>query len=164
MFVAILSAFILPDLPHNSRGFTEEELQVAQLRMVEDVGEADVDEEGQGIFDGLWMALRDAKIYLMMLTFTAYVVGLSFNAFFVRNPPLSPCLLFLVFFPRAELDKIANEWRWCVCVCSFAADAHGDARFRLRRHAADVLAPLGLRVHRFADQRVARRPDAREGE
>ncbi|KAI1499245.1 major facilitator superfamily domain-containing protein [Biscogniauxia marginata] len=82
MLVAISSAFILPDLPHNSRGFTAEELQVAQLRMFEDVGEADVDAEGQGAVDGLIMALKDGKIYLMMLTFTAYVVGLSFNAFF----------------------------------------------------------------------------------
>ena len=86
MAVAISSAFILPDLPHNSRGFTEEELLVAQLRMAEDVGEADADAPNQGVFDGLIMAFKDAKIYLMMLTFTAYVVGLSFNAFFVRDP------------------------------------------------------------------------------
>ncbi|KAL6868704.1 hypothetical protein ACO1O0_000020 [Amphichorda felina] len=82
MGVAISAAFILPDLPHNTRGFTKEELDVAQLRMTEDVGEADVDSEGQGPFYGLIMALKDAKIYIMMLTFTAYVVGLSFNAFF----------------------------------------------------------------------------------
>ncbi|KAL7629834.1 hypothetical protein AAE478_001357 [Parahypoxylon ruwenzoriense] len=82
MTVAISAAFILPDLPHNSRGFTAEELEIAQLRMVEDVGEADIDGSNQGIFDGLIMAVKDVKIYLMMLTFTAYVVGLSFNAFF----------------------------------------------------------------------------------
>lgn len=95
MFVAITAAVILPDLPHNSRGFTEEELQVAQLRMLEDVGEADVDAEGQGVFDGLFMAVKDIKIYLMMLTFTAYVVGLSFNAFFVRAPFFFSFLFFL---------------------------------------------------------------------
>ncbi|KAI1413908.1 MFS general substrate transporter [Hypoxylon sp. FL1857] len=82
MAVAISAGFILPDLPHNSRGFTAEELEVAQLRMIEDVGEADVDGANQGVFDGLIMAVKDIKIYLMMLTFTAYVVGLSFNAFF----------------------------------------------------------------------------------
>ncbi|KAI0832269.1 MFS general substrate transporter [Hypoxylon sp. FL0890] len=82
MAVAISAGFILPDLPHNSRGFTAEELEVAQLRMIEDVGEADVDGANQGMFDGLIMAVKDIKIYLMMLTFTAYVVGLSFNAFF----------------------------------------------------------------------------------
>jgi len=81
--VAISAAFILPDLPTNTRGFTEEELQVAQLRMTEDVGEADTDSAEQGVFDGLMMVLKDPKVYLMMFTFTAYTTGLSFNAFFV---------------------------------------------------------------------------------
>ncbi|EEU35947.1 uncharacterized protein NECHADRAFT_85350 [Fusarium vanettenii 77-13-4] len=82
MGVAISAAVILPDLPHNSRGFTEEERQVAQLRMIEDVGEADTDSSEEGIFYGFNLAVKDVKIYIMMLTFTAYVVGLSFNAFF----------------------------------------------------------------------------------
>lgn len=83
MAIAISAGFILPDLPTNSRGFTEEELLVAQLRIVEDVGEADTDSEDQSPFTGLILALKDYKIYVMMLSFTAYVVGLSFNAFFV---------------------------------------------------------------------------------
>ncbi|KAJ5175639.1 uncharacterized protein N7482_001516 [Penicillium canariense] len=82
MAIAVSSAFILPDLPTNSRGFTEEELLVAQLRLLEDVGEADTDSEEQSPFAGLIMSLKDFKIYIMMLSFTAYVVGLSFNAFF----------------------------------------------------------------------------------
>lgn len=82
MAVALSAAIILPDLPHNSRGFTEEERQVAQLRMIEDVGEADTDSSEEGIFYGFNLAVKDVKIYVMMLTFTAYVVGLSFNAFF----------------------------------------------------------------------------------
>lgn len=81
--VAIAAAFILPDLPHNARGFTEEERQVAQLRMIEDVGEADTDSAEEGAFGGLMMALKDTKIYLMMFTFATYIIGLSFNAFFV---------------------------------------------------------------------------------
>jgi hypothetical protein len=85
MFVAILAMFLLPDLPTNSRGFTEEELQVAQIRLLEDVGEADQDSAEEGVFDGLFMAVKDVKIYLMMLTLTAYVIGLSFNAFFVSE-------------------------------------------------------------------------------
>lgn len=44
--VALVSGFILPDLPTNARGFTEEERIVAQLRILEDVGVADTDEEG----------------------------------------------------------------------------------------------------------------------
>lgn len=85
MAIAVSSAFILPDLPHNSRGFTQEELQVAQMRMVEDVGEADADSKEQGVFDGLILAVKDVRIFLMLLAFTAYVTGLSFNAFFVSG-------------------------------------------------------------------------------
>lgn len=86
MLVAIAAALILPDLPHNTRGFTEAERQVAQLRILEDVGEADTDSKEQGAFDGLIMAFTDPKVWLMMFTLTAYVVGLSFNAFFVSCP------------------------------------------------------------------------------
>ena len=86
MFFAVCAPFILPDLPHNTRGFTEEERYVAQLRMTEDVGMADSDEPDQTVFTGLIMALKDSKVYLMMFTLTAYVVGLSFNAFFVCSP------------------------------------------------------------------------------
>ncbi|KAH5166880.1 hypothetical protein HBH68_236140 [Parastagonospora nodorum] len=82
MLIAIAALFILPDLPHNSRGFTAEERAVAVLRMTEDVGEADEDSAEESPWAGLIMAVKDAKIYIMMLTFTAYVVGLSFNAFF----------------------------------------------------------------------------------
>jgi MFS family permease len=82
MLLAVMAAFILPDLPHNARGFTEEERQVAQLRMLEDVGEADSDGDELTAVGGLMMALKDMKIYVMMFTFVAYVVGLSFNAFF----------------------------------------------------------------------------------
>lgn len=38
MFFAVIAIFMLPDFPHNTRfGFTKEEIQVAQLRMLEDV-------------------------------------------------------------------------------------------------------------------------------
>jgi hypothetical protein len=83
ILLALLSTVILPDLPHNTRGFSEDELRVAQLRMIEDVGEADIDSKEVGAFAGLSMALRDIKIYLMMLITFLYVLGLTFNAFFV---------------------------------------------------------------------------------
>lgn len=83
MLVAILAVVILPDLPHNTRGFSEDERIVAQLRMIEDVGEADTDSKDQGAAAGLIMAAKDSKVWLMMITLAAYVVGLSFNAFFV---------------------------------------------------------------------------------
>ena len=83
MLFALVSTFILPDLPHNTRGFSEDELRIAQLRMIEDVGEADMDSKDDGVFTGLTMALKDVKVYLMMFTTFLYVMGLTFNAFFV---------------------------------------------------------------------------------
>lgn len=142
MGVAISAAFILPDLPHNTRGFTKEELDLAQLRMIEDVGEADVDAEGQGPFDGLKMALKDVKIYIMSLTFTAYVVGLSFNAFFVRFPPWPSSIIMLTF-------AIAVSYR--------------DPWLQLCPHASHELAPLVVLLHRFSDRCLELRSSSRKG-
>ncbi|CAG9982447.1 unnamed protein product [Clonostachys byssicola] len=80
--IALAAAFILPDLPHNTRGFSEDELRVAQIRMIEDVGEEDVDSEHDGVFTGLIMCLKDPKIYVMILASFLFVCGLTFNAFF----------------------------------------------------------------------------------
>ncbi|CBY00565.1 hypothetical protein LEMA_P016950.1 [Plenodomus lingam JN3] len=119
MAIAISAAFILPDLPHNSRGFTEEERAVAVLRMTEDVGEVDADSEEQGVFDGLFMAVKDTKIYVMMLTFTAYVVGLSFNAFF-------PTLTQTLGFSRiGTLLMSAPPWAFA-CIVSIINAWHAD--------------------------------------
>ncbi|PNY27835.1 Major facilitator superfamily transporter [Tolypocladium capitatum] len=119
MTIAISAAFILPDLPHNARGFTEEERIVAQLRMFEDVGEADRDAADQGTFDGLLMALSDVKIYVMMLTFTSYVVGLSFNAFF---PTLTGTLGF-GYVPTLLMSS--PPWVFS-CLVSLLASWHAD--------------------------------------
>ncbi|KAH0209176.1 MFS general substrate transporter, partial [Aureobasidium melanogenum] len=119
MGVAITAALVLPDLPHNSRGFTEEELQVAQLRMIEDVGEADEDSSEDGVFDGLFMALKDPKIYVLMFTLTAYVVGLSFNAFF---PSLTKTLGF-GYVPTLLMS--APPWVFA-CIVSLINAWHAD--------------------------------------
>ncbi|CAH0055623.1 unnamed protein product [Clonostachys solani] len=117
--VAIVAVFILPDLPHNSRGFTEEERQVAQLRILEDVGEADRDLKEEGIFHGFNLAIKDVKIYIMMVTFTAYVIGLSFNAFF---PTLTATLGF-GYVPTLLLSSA--PWVFS-CVVSIINAWHAD--------------------------------------
>lgn len=119
MAIAIGAMFILPDLPHNTRGFTEEERAVAVLRMTEDVGEADADSSEQGVFDGFIMAVKDTKIYVLMLTFTAYVVGLSFNAFF-------PSLTTTLGFARIPtLLMSAPPWAFA-CLVSLVNAWHAD--------------------------------------
>ncbi|CAH0024820.1 unnamed protein product [Clonostachys rhizophaga] len=114
-----VAVFILPDLPHNSSGFTEEERQVALLRIIEDVGGADRDLKEEGIFHGFNLAIRDVKIYIMMVTFTAYVVGLSFNAFF---PTLTATLGF-GYVPTLLLSSA--PWVFS-CVVSIVNAWHAD--------------------------------------
>ncbi|EKV06409.1 Major facilitator superfamily domain, general substrate transporter [Penicillium digitatum] len=134
MFLALLAAFILPDLPHNARGFTEEERQVAQLRMLEDVGEADTDSEELGAFGGLKMALVDPKIYVMMFTFVAYVVGLSFNAFF---PTLTGTLGF-GYVPTLLMS--APPWVFS-CIFSVVNAWHAD---KTQEKVWHIIGPIGM--------------------
>jgi hypothetical protein len=112
MFVALVAIVMLPDFPHNTfRGFTAEERQLAQLRMLEDVRcasshqiAARTDDRPEksistrGRISGTrgsdrefgdiahWRRDRssvvneqDWKIYILMLSLTACVTGLSFN-------------------------------------------------------------------------------------
>lgn len=119
MAIAIAAAFILPDMPHNSRGFTQEELQVAQLRMAEDVGEADLDSEEMGTFDGFIMAVKDWKIYVLLIFFISYIIGLSFNAFF---PTLTGTLGFAT---TPTLLMSAPPWVFS-CIVSLLVSLHAD--------------------------------------
>ncbi|KAI6142739.1 major facilitator superfamily domain-containing protein, partial [Pisolithus tinctorius] len=80
--VGILSMWLLPDYPHNTRWLNAEERRLTQLRLAKDVGEVDMDSEEASIFEGLRMAMKDAKTYLfMLLAFFLFLSG-SFTNFF----------------------------------------------------------------------------------
>jgi len=80
--VAILSIFILPDFPSNTRWLSPLERRLAEVRLTEDVGAANDEGEKQGQVHGLKLAVSDWKVWWLALALTAYVVGLSFNAYF----------------------------------------------------------------------------------
>jgi hypothetical protein len=83
------------------------------------IGTADEDSSEQSPWAGLIMAIKDLKIYVMMLTFTAYVVGLSFNAFF---PSLTKTLGFGYV---TTLLMSAPPWAFA-CAISLANAWHAD--------------------------------------
>jgi len=72
----------LPDYPHNTRWLTPEETHLAQVRLAEDVGEADKDSQQASIFEGLKLALKDPKIPIFMLAACSQTLGFSFVNFF----------------------------------------------------------------------------------
>ncbi|EXL96369.1 hypothetical protein FOIG_11329 [Fusarium odoratissimum NRRL 54006] len=142
MFIALLAPFILPDLPHNTKGFTDEELLVAQLRMTEDVGEVDADSVEQGIFSGLFLAVKDIKVYILMLVFTAYTVGLSFNAFF---PTLTGTLGF-GYVPTLLMSS--PPWAFA-CVVMLLNAWHSDRRQERACCFWHILWPMGMGITGF---------------
>ncbi|KAJ6599114.1 MFS general substrate transporter [Mycena vulgaris] len=92
VFVAALALFVLPDFPATSKWLTPEERELALLRMTEDAGVGDQSEtEHGGPLTGLWLAVKDWRVWWLAFALTAQVVALSFNAFF---PTLSATLGF----------------------------------------------------------------------
>ncbi|GAA5865780.1 hypothetical protein JCM3774_003089 [Rhodotorula dairenensis] len=80
MFFAIIAALVLPDFPHNSRHFSKAELELAQLRMTEDVGTKD--DTKVSSWTAFKFAMSDYKLWTMVFALTSMVISLSFNQFF----------------------------------------------------------------------------------
>jgi len=122
ILVAILAMFVLPDFPENTRGFlSPEEVRLAQLRMLEDVGVSDDKEtERRGSrLPGFLEALGDWRVYWLALALTSLVVSLSFNAFF---PTLTATL---GYSPTVTLLLCAPPWIFATMV-AFAVSRHSD--------------------------------------
>jgi hypothetical protein len=110
ILVAILAIFVLPDFPDNSHGFlSPEEVRLAQLRMLEDVGVSDDERKGSR-FPGFFEALGDWRVYWLALALTSLVVALSFNAFF---PTLTATL---GYSPTVTLLLCAPPWIFATIV------------------------------------------------
>lgn len=119
MGVAVVAGFMLPDMPHNSKGFTKEELDVAQLRLYEDTGESDTDGDQQPITYGLQLAFRTSRLYVLMLGLIAVVTGLSFNAYF-------PTLAGTLGYDRTKtLLLCAPPWVFS-CIVALVNSWHAD--------------------------------------
>jgi len=119
MFVAVLAIFILPDFPATTKWLTPQERRLAEVRMAEDTGESDHDESTETAFTGLWLAIKDWRVWFMSLTLTAQVVGLSFNAYF---PTLTATL---GYSTTVTLLLCAPPWIFATIV-AFVNARHAD--------------------------------------
>lgn len=74
---AIVAALILPDYPAETRWLSPEERHIAQARLAIDHGfEADADEDDVPALQGLLMAVKDPKVWLLGITYHATIMGL----------------------------------------------------------------------------------------
>ncbi|KAI0753066.1 MFS general substrate transporter [Daedaleopsis nitida] len=79
--IGLLTLYLLPDYPHNTRWLSPAERRLAQVRLAEDAGEADEDVATETAFNGLVMALKDKKVYLFAVVSCSQLLGLSFSSF-----------------------------------------------------------------------------------
>lgn len=77
--VALISFFLLPNYPHNTRWIKGEERTIAIWRLIEDVGEADDAEANTvSMWQGFLLAVKDYKTWILV-----------WNHIFVSNIPTS---------------------------------------------------------------------------
>ncbi|KAL7282267.1 MFS general substrate transporter [Trametes coccinea BRFM310] len=122
VFVALCAIFILPDFPATTRRWwlSEEERRLAMRRMEEDAGVGDEAEtEVGGMASGLWMAVKDWKVWWMAFAMTSQVVALSFNAYF---PTLSATM---GFDPTVTLLLCAPPFVF-TAIMAFVISRHSD--------------------------------------
>lgn len=87
--IGLMSMWLLPDYPHNTRWISPQEQRLAQARLADDAGEADKDNKEDSPLHGLKLALTDPRVYIFSIMTTAQLLGLSFVNFFptcVRCP------------------------------------------------------------------------------
>ena len=77
--ITAIAVFILPDYPQTTRWLSPEEKVIAEGRLVIDAGVSSEDSMGQEItaIQGLLMAVKDPKVWLLGITYHATIMGLS---------------------------------------------------------------------------------------
>jgi len=128
MFLGLLTMWLLPDLPHNTRWLSPAERRLAQARLAEDAAEADQDASDATIFDGFKLAISDVKVWIFMLMGCSQLLGLSFINFF---PTLTATL---GYNTTITLVMSAPPWVFASILCVINAwhcDRTGERFFHM---------------------------------
>ncbi|QIW96193.1 hypothetical protein AMS68_001711 [Peltaster fructicola] len=81
--VAMVAFFILPNFPRTTSWLTHEERELAVWRLQEDIGIDDwVSSEKQSFWDGFRLAVKDIKVWLLMIILLGIVSSGSVTNFF----------------------------------------------------------------------------------
>ncbi|KAJ8079917.1 hypothetical protein PM082_016742 [Marasmius tenuissimus] len=129
MFIGLVSIWLLPDYPHNTRwitGLTGQDRRLAQACLAEDAGEADQDNENESSLKGFKMAITDVKVLLFAILNMSQLLGLSFVNFF---PTLTATL---GFDTTISLLLAAPPWIIAIVLCclnAWHADRTGERFF-----------------------------------
>jgi MFS family permease len=138
--IALAAFFILPNFPRTTKWLSEEETALAVWRLEEDIGSDDwVASEDQSMWHGFALALKDVKMWVLLLLIFGNVTAASVTNFFptvVGTLGYSPVITLVLTSPPYVLGVIttfANAWH---------ADRTGERFFH-------ISAPLCLAVATF---------------
>ncbi|OAQ65878.1 MFS transporter [Pochonia chlamydosporia 170] len=80
---ALISVFLLPNYPHNTRWLKGEERTIAIWRLIEDVGTADDSESSKySMWDGFVMAVKDYKTWVLVANHLLLTTGAGIVVFY----------------------------------------------------------------------------------
>ena len=83
VIIAFAAFFVLPDFPRTTTWLTKEERQLAAWRLEEDIGEDDwAGREEQTLLHGLKLAVKDIKMWILMVMLFCIVASGSVTNFF----------------------------------------------------------------------------------
>ncbi|KIX92719.1 uncharacterized protein Z520_11571 [Fonsecaea multimorphosa CBS 102226] len=83
ILIALVSIFVLPNFPRTTPWLNEQEKELAVWRLEEDIGEDDwVGSEEQTFWHGFKLAVKDIKMWIMMLMLFCIVASGSVTNFF----------------------------------------------------------------------------------
>lgn len=81
--IASICFFILPNFPRTTTWLSEEERQLAVWRLQEDIGVDDwTSSEEQSFWDGMFLAFKDIKVWILMICLLGIVSAASVTNFF----------------------------------------------------------------------------------
>lgn len=81
--IAFVSIFLLPDMPKTTKWLTPEQRELASWRLDEDIGSDDWSgTEDQSFFHGFFLAIKDIKVWILMLLLFCIVFSGSVTNFF----------------------------------------------------------------------------------
>ncbi|KAK7034521.1 hypothetical protein VNI00_012368 [Paramarasmius palmivorus] len=131
IFIGLLSMWLLPDYPDNTRWLTASDCRLAQARIADDAGEADKDNEGDSPLRGLKQALTDRKVLIFSVMDAAQLFGLNFadadpgfQYYNIIGPSGPPWILgsFVLCLSAWHADRTGERffhiagWMWSVMV------------------------------------------------
>ncbi|OMP87165.1 putative transporter [Diplodia seriata] len=83
IFIAIIAGFVLPSYPKDVKWLTEEEREYAIWRLsVEVAGQDDGEDGSKSIWDGGLQAIKDPKVYMLILIQFSLNTGMAYTYFF----------------------------------------------------------------------------------